>query len=124
MGDLLIECAEGVVKYHNPLWGVACDEVMNEWSITRAVQHSAKQTVHFHDGTKTFTVDTKTQVPPDLEVEPEVCHEFPLPFVAIAHDIESCEELYSIIFTKEKGWLKTSLKNGNDVICEIESADM
>ena len=130
MGNILVECAEGIVKYHNPLWGVACDEVMDEWSLTQAIQHSAiynfyaKQNVTFVENEKTFTVDTKTQNPPNLHVEPAVCYNWSLPFVVIAEDIESGEEVFAYIFTKEKGWIKTSLKNGEDVICKIESSDM
>lgn len=130
MGNILVECAEGIVKYRNPLWGVACDEVMDEWSLTQAIQHSAiynfyaKQSVSFVENNKTFTVDTKTQNPPNLHVESYFVLYMLLPFVVIAEDVESGEEVFASIFTKEKGWIKTSLKNGEDVICKIESSDM
>ena len=130
MGNILVECAEGIVKYHNPLWGVACDEVMDEWSLTQAIQHSAiynfyaKQSVTFVENNKTFTVDTKTQNPPNLHVEPAVCYNWSLPFMVIAEDIESREELFSVVFTTENKWVKTSLETGKNVIYEIESADM
>lgn len=130
MGNILVECAEGIVKYHNPLWGVACDEVMDEWSLTQAIQHSAiynfyaKQNVTFIENNKTFTVDTKTQNPLNLHAESYFVLYMLLPFVVIAEDVESGEEVFASIFTKEKGWVKTSLKNGEDVISKIESSDM
>ncbi len=130
MGNILIECAEGIVKYRNPLWGLACDEIMNEWSLTQACQYSAiynfyaKQTVTFIENKKTFTVDTETQVPPYLQMEPAMCYNRSLPFVALAGDVESGEEVFANIFTKEMGWIKTSCENGEYVICKIESADM
>ena len=130
MGEILIECAEGIVKYHNPLWGVACDEVMNEWTLTQAIQHSAlynfyaKQIVNFAEQGRNFTVNTKTQNPPDFQMEPDMVYSWPLPFVVIAEDVESGEEVFSVIFTTENKWVKTSLETGKDVIYEIESADM
>jgi hypothetical protein len=130
MGNILVECAEGIVKYHNPLWGVACDEVMDEWSLTQAIQYSAiynfyaKQNVTFIENNKTFTVDTKTQNPLNLHAESYFVLYMLLPFVVIAEDVESGEEVFASIFTKEKGWVKTSLKNGEDVISKIESSDM
>ena len=130
MGNILVECAEGIVKYRNPLWGVACDEVMNEWSLTQAIQNSAiynfyaKQHVTFIENNKTFTVDTKTQDPSGLYAEPDFVIYMLLPFVVIAEDIESGKEVFASIFTKEKGWIKTSLENGESVICTIESSDM
>ena len=130
MGNILIECAEGIVKYHNPLWGVDCDEVMDEWTLTQAIQNFAifnfyaKQTVTFSENNRTFTVDTKTQNPPNLQMEPAMSYIWSLPFVVISEDIESGEELFTEIFTVEDGWVRTSLDKGKDIICEIESSDM
>ena len=83
-----------ITKYYNPLWGMT-DEVMNGWAFTRAIQQSAlynfysKQTINFIENNNTFTVDTKTQNPPNLQMEPAMSYIWSLPFVVISEDIES-----------------------------------
>ncbi len=82
------------------------ENVNDQWSFTRAVQQTAiaefyaRKSVTFEENKQTFVVDTETRKIPDLQTEPYVSYWNPLPFVYIAEDIESGQEVFCEIFTK------------------------
>ena len=124
----VVLCAKSLEKFDRPMWGHNVRETIKDaWSVTRMVQQTAidlfynRKTVTFEENNKTFIVDTETRKIPDLQMEPAVSYWSPLPFVSIAEDIESGEEVFCEIFTKDHGWIQAPLATGKKVIDEVEN---
>ena len=83
---------------------------------------SEEPTITFSEGGKTYTVDTRPINPPEVQMEPDVCYWNPLPFIAIAEDLEGDhEEVFYEIFTKQGKWVQVDTKMGKSIMNVYES---
>jgi hypothetical protein len=73
-------------------------------------------TIKFAERGKTYTVDTHPVNPPEFQMEPDVCYWRPLPFIAIAEDLEDDEEVFYEIFTKSGVWVQVDTKMGKSIM--------
>ena len=77
--------------------------------------------ITFKEADKTYTVFTDASNPPDVQMEPDMCYYKPYPFIAVAEDIESMDEVFYEIYSKEVGWVQVSWKSGNEIINKIKN---
>ena len=78
--------------------------------------------ITFEEGGKTYTVFTSVSNPPEVQMEPHVCYYKPYPFITVAEDIESMDEVFYEIYSHEVGWVQVSWILGNEIRNKIKNA--
>ena len=69
-----------------------------------------------------FLIYTSVSNPPEVQMEPHVCYYKPYPFITVAEDIESMDEVFYEIYSHEVGWVQVSWILGNEIRNKIKNA--